>query len=278
MIRNESNAAYHANDAISHSKLETYRRRPALYFKKYVAKTLKREEPGPAFRIGSAAHTLVLEPATWVDRYAIRPDGIDRRTKAGKDEYAAFEAKAAGKTIIDQDEAAQVTAIAEAVRANPLASQLFANGEPELTWRKAGKVALQCRTDWFCEQGCELSGGRPYVADLKTVESLEDGAFGSFEKAVFRYGYHRQAGFYLPLVSEILGRPVFDFYFVAVEKVEPYGVAIYRLTDDAVARGQDETVSDLGALYASIQTGNWPNIEPVVRELGLPKWYAGGAA
>jgi len=30
---------YHANPAISHSKLECYRRRPALYFKKYVARS-----------------------------------------------------------------------------------------------------------------------------------------------------------------------------------------------------------------------------------------------
>ncbi len=269
----EPNEVYHANPAISHSKLETFRRRAALYYKKYVTREILPEPAGTAFRFGSASHTMVLEPATWADRYAIKPDGIDRRTKDGKAAYAEFEATAQGKTIIDQEEAASVTELTQAVRNHPLASQLLAQGEPELVWRANGKLPLQCRTDWFNPAGCELSEGRPYVVDLKTVESLDDGAFGNFERAVFRYGYHRQAGFYLPLITEIYGKPVYDFFFIAAEKCEPYGVAVYRLTDDAVSCGQDETVSDLGALYACIQSNTWPNIEPTLHHLGLPKWY-----
>lgn len=273
MITNEPNAVYHANPAISHSKLETFRRRPALYFRKYISRTIEREEPSSAFRFGSAAHSLVLEPGTWVDRYAIKPDGMDRRTKDGKEAFAKFEAAAAGKTILDMDEVATVTKLAEAVRNHPLASQLLAHGIPEATWRTTGTMPLQCRTDWFNPAGCELSEGRPYVVDLKTVESLDDGAFANFEKAVFRYGYHRQAGFYLPLITEVWGRPVYDFFFVAAEKVEPYGVAVYRLKDDAVACGQDETIDDLRALKHCIENNDWPNIDPVLHHLGLPKWY-----
>ena len=277
MNKHEPISEYHANPAISHSKLEVFRRRPALYYRRYITKQIAPTEPGTAFRIGSAAHCLVLEPGTWADRYAIKPEGMDRRTAAGKAAFAEFEAKAQGKAIIDQDEAAQVTNLAEAVRNHPLASQLFANGTPEVTWRTGEAMPLQCRTDWFNPDGCELTNGRPYVVDLKTVESLEDDAFGNFERAVFRYGYHRQAGFYLPLITEIVVKPVFDFFFVAVEKVEPFGVAVYRLTDEAVARGQDETVADLRRLAVCISKNEWPNIEPVVRELGLPKWYDGGA-
>jgi exodeoxyribonuclease VIII len=121
-----------------------------------------------------------------------------------------------------------------------------------------------------------LSGGRPYVADLKTVESLDSDSFRNFERAVFNFGYHRQAGFYLPLITEILGSPVFDFFFIAVEKVEPYGVAVYRLSDAAIARGQDETVSDLIRLKSCQDSQQWLNIEPSLREIGLPKWYGGG--
>lgn len=278
MNTHEPISEYHANPAISHSKLEVFRRRPALYYRKYITKQIAPQEPGSAFRIGSASHCMVLEPATWTDRYAIRPEGIDRRTKAGKDEYAAFEAKAAGKVIIDQEEAQQVTALTEAVRNHSLASQLFAKGEPEVTWRTSGQLPLQCRTDWFNPSGCELSGGRPYVVDLKTVESLEDSSFGNFEKAAFRYGYHRQAGFYLPLITELVGTPVFDFFFVAVEKCEPFGVAVYSLSERAISRGQDETIEDLRGLKRCLDSNEWPNIDPVVRTLDLPKWYEGGVA
>jgi exodeoxyribonuclease VIII len=274
----ETNEQYHANEAISHSKLELFRRRPISYYRRFVAKTVARPEPTEAFRLGSAAHCAVLEPATFWHRYALRPEGIDRRTKDGKIAFAEFEAANAGKTIITQDEKVAVEQMTVAVLLHPLASQLLAAGQPELSWRvtPAGGMALQCRTDWFNKAGCELSGGRPFVADLKTVESLDADAFRNFERACFNFGYHRQAGFYLPLITEIVGSPVFDFYFILVEKAEPYGVAVYRLSDAATARGHDETITDLIRLQACIKDQQWPNLPNDLREIGLPKWYGGG--
>jgi hypothetical protein len=137
-------------------------------------------------------------------------------------------------------------------------------------------MPLQCRSDWFNPDGCELTEGRAYVADLKTVESLDDESFSNFERAVFRFGYHRQAGFYLPLITELWSKPVFDFVFIVVEKCEPFGVAVFKLTDDAVALGQDETVADLRDLKRCIDSDTWPNIDPVVREIGVPGWYGKG--
>ena len=273
----ETNEQYHANEAISHSKLELFRRRPISYYRQFIAKTVARPETTEAFRIGSAAHCAVLEPATFWDRYALRPDGIDRRTKDGKAAFAEFEAANVGKTVITQDEAGAVQEMKAAVQLHPLASQLLAAGQPELSWRvqPSGSLALQCRTDWFNPAGCELSQGRPYVADLKTVESLDSDAFRNFERACFNFGYHRQAGFYLPLITEIVGSPVFNFFFIAVEKVEPYGVAVYRLSDAATARGHDETITDLLRLQGCIKTQQWPNLPIELREIGLPKWYGG---
>ena len=271
----ESNAEYHANPAISHSKLECYRRRPALYYKKYVAQTLPQPEESGAFRLGSAVHCAVLEEKEFASRYVLRPD-CDRRTKEGKIQFAEFAAQHAGKTLLDADEMAQVVAMREAVAAHPIASRLLAEGIPEMTWRKAqpnALGALQCRTDWFAPCGCEISEFHPY-ADIKTVESLDSDAFRNFERAAFSYGYHRQAGFYLPLINEILEYPVSRMYYVAVEKVEPFGVAVYKLADDAIARGQDENIADLVRLRRSLETNDWPNIDPTVHELKLPAWYA----
>ena len=271
----ETNEQYHANPAISHSKLECYRRRPALYYKKYIAKTLPQPEESSAFRLGSAVHCAVLEPDQFSARYVQKPD-CDRRTKEGKLQFAEFAAQHAGKTFLDADELQQVGAMREAVAAHPIASQLLADGMPETTWRQPQSNALgalQCRTDWFSSLGCEMSEGEPYVLDIKTVESLDSDAFRNFERAAFSYGYHRQAGFYLPLINEIFKRPVTRMYYVAVEKVEPFGVAVYKLSDDAVARGQDENITDLVRLRRSLETNEWPNIEPTLHELKLPSWY-----
>ena len=191
----ESNAEYHANAAISHSKLECYRRRPALYFKKYVAKTLPQSEESGAFRLGSAVHCAVLEEKEFASRYVLKPE-CDRRTKEGKIQFAEFAAQHAGKTLLDSDEMKQVVAMREAVAAHPIASRLLAEGIPEMTWRKAqpnALGALQCRTDWFAPCGCEISEFHPYALDIKTVESLDSDAFRNFERAAFSYGYHRPA-------------------------------------------------------------------------------------
>lgn len=275
-MSDESSREYHANPAISHSKLEVYRKRPRLFFKRFVERTLPDQEPTKALQLGSLTHGMVLEPQKLQAEFVVAPR-LDRRTKEGKAEAEKFEAEAKGKTVVDQDTYDVAFAMSNAVDQNPLASQLLAAGTPEKTWRtKIGGLELQCRTDWFNSAGCELTEGRPYVVDLKTTESLIADGYGSFEKSVFIYGYHRQAGFYLPLITEILGKPVFDFFFVAVEKVQPYGVAVYKLSDQAISIGQDETLDDLRRLKKSIETNHWENIEPVVRPLDLPKWYGKG--
>jgi exodeoxyribonuclease VIII len=266
---------YHANAAISHSKLECFRRRPALFFKKYIAKSLPQSEESNAFRLGSAVHCAILEESTFADRYAVKPD-CDRRTKEGKAQFAEWSAHHLGKTFISAEELVQVIAMREAVAAHPIACDLLKTGTPETTWRvpQANALgALQCRTDWWNAEGCAATEGQPYVVDIKTVESLDSDAFRNFERAAFSYGYHRQAGFYLPLINELHSKPVAQMYYVAIEKVEPFGVAVYRLSDEAVARGQDENIEDLIRLKRCHETNVWPNIEPVVHELGLPKWY-----
>ena len=134
----EPNEVYHAHSAISHSKLELFRRRPISYYRRFIAKTVARPEPTEAFRLGSAAHCAVLEPATFWDRYALRPEGIDRRTKDGKIAFAEFEAANVGKTVITQDEAGSVQEMTAAVKHHPLASQLLAAGLPELSCEASG--------------------------------------------------------------------------------------------------------------------------------------------
>jgi hypothetical protein len=270
-IRGEPSEVYHATDAISHSKLEVFRRRPALYHRKYVLRVVP-DVDSSAFVLGRATHAAVLEPITFEQRYAQRPEGIDRRTKEGKASWEQFVSANAGKEILDADEMRVVHQMRDAVMAHPAASELFSRGEAELVWRKQfATLNVQARTDWFNQAGCALCP-RPYVVDLKTVESLDDGAFRNFEKAFVNLGYHRQAGFYLPLLYDC-GVPCTDFFFVAVEKCEPFGVAVYKVSNAALQRGQEETLRDLTRLKGCIESNRWPNMPDDVQEIDLPAWY-----
>jgi hypothetical protein len=263
---------YEAIEALSFTGLKELLKSPAHY---QQWKATPSEET-KALLIGKAVHLAVLKNADFLSSYAMAPE-CDRRTKEGKIQFAEFSAQHADKTLLDVDEMQQVVAMREAIATHPLASQLLADGLAETTWRKEqpnALGALQCRTDWFSSLGCELSDGKPYALDIKTVESLDSDAFRNFERAAFNYGYHRQAGFYLPLINEIFQWSVSKMYYVAVEKSEPYGCAVYTLSDDAIAKGQDENIADLVRLKRSLETNEWPNIEPVLHELKLPAWYA----
>lgn len=271
----ESIQDYHAHRSISHSKLECYRRRPQMYYRRYVSQTVPAPEATFAQKIGSAVHCAVLEQDKFANRYVAMPD-INRRTKEGKIEFARFQTEHLGKTILSEDDMFVCGKMYSAINDHKLSALLLSGGEAEKVWRTPqtnALTSLQCRTDYFNSSGCEFSKGRPYVVDLKTVETLDSDTFRGFERACFGYGYHRQAGFYLPLITEITKYPVFDFFFIAVEKCEPYGVAVYKLTDDAISRGADETIEDLIKLKKSYANNSWPNIDESLIEIKLPTWY-----
>jgi exodeoxyribonuclease VIII len=157
-----------------------------------------------------------------------------------------------------------------AVNAHLDASELLANGEAELTWRAPYfDTTAQARTDWF-GKGCSQSAGAPYIVDLKSCESLE-----RFERDFWRLGYHRQAAFYC-MVATDCGVKVQDFFFVAAEKDEPFGVGVFKLSAAALDAGAEETHADLAALTLAYKTGLWPAWQPGVATIELPAWWGGG--
>lgn len=268
-ILDESSSDYHASDCISHSKLEVFRRRPLLFKKRFIDKSLA-PESSAAFVIGQAAHTAVLEPTEYALRYVVRPDGIDRRTKAGKEAYEAFAAANAGREILEREDAEMVGKISEAVRAHPFASQLLSEGEPEVTWRAYSTDhllphPLQCRTDW-------VNLNASYIADLKTIDALDSTGIAAFTRNLVNFGYHRQAGFYTDVLAKC-GHPQLEWYFIVVEKREPFGCIVFKLDEEALQRGWQESQDDLKAMSACFSSNDWPNLPTSVQRLQLPGWY-----
>ena len=78
-----SNEEYHATGAVGKSMLDNIHKSPAHL------KIAGNKNPGPPLILGSALHCAVLEHSTFNDRYIVEPD-VDKRTKAGKEEYAVF--------------------------------------------------------------------------------------------------------------------------------------------------------------------------------------------
>jgi hypothetical protein len=116
---------YHKpNGYVSSSQLKNLLRSPA-----HFQHSLNSEhQETPALTIGRAVHCLALEPEKYPERFAHLPEGINRRTKAGKEAYADFLEHAEGKTILKPEEAIQVACMVNAIHAHPAAAMILKGG------------------------------------------------------------------------------------------------------------------------------------------------------
>lgn len=249
-----TNAEYHAADGISKSDLDLIHRSPAHY-------KAARHEDTPALKLGTAIHTLVLEPARFVAEYDFIEG--DRRTKAVKD--AIKDAEAAGKIILTKDEFDAVSGMHDSVFKNRIAATLIDGATIEHSvFSEIDGVRVKCRPDgWSLEKGV--------LFDLK---STEDASPEGFARTVAKYRYHVQDAFYRHVVASATGGDADDlsFIFVAIEKKPPFAVALYQLDELAALQGWVDAREDLRRYKGAKDTGKWSGYSPRIETLSLPRW------
>ena len=117
---NIENEAYHRGTGISKSALDKISRSPAHYKSSLEAPA----KPTDSMILGSAVHAAILEPDLFASKYIAMPK-IDRRTKTGKEDYAAFIAANLGKEVLEQDDYDKAISIRDVVYSHPTASVLL---------------------------------------------------------------------------------------------------------------------------------------------------------
>lgn len=257
-----SNEEYHADKALGKSDLDLVNRSVYHYLKKSF-----REET-PALRFGSAFHTAVLEPDLYAKRYAVLPP-MDRRTKAGKEEYDRFLSEHPGAVILTADEAQQIDEMRLAVMAHPIAKQLVVAGQAELScfWTDPlTSLKCKCRPDYLLLDLCT-------AIDLKTTE---DASPWSFSRSCATYRYNAQQAWYVDGLRTC-GIDVDSFVFVAIEKKPPHAVACYTLDRPSVEAGRAwcrRALDTIAAYHEQVDAGRdpWPGYTACITELTLPAW------
>jgi exodeoxyribonuclease VIII len=250
-------AEYEAIKAVRRSDLEALRRNPA-YMRHRQANPVSSE----AMAFGSALHCAALEPAEFDRLYAVAPK-VDRRTGAGKQAWAEFVEQAGTRTVLSQDDGDRIGGIIAAIRCHGTANKiLMGEGaiEESLTWDDAG-TACKARLDKVCNK---LGA----VVDLKTTR---DASPEEFQRSVLRYGYHRQAAWYLRAAREN-GMDVSGFLFVAVESEPPHGVAVYSIDAAAIAQGAAEIDRLMATYRECLEADTWPGYPDRIMDISIPKW------
>jgi PDDEXK-like domain of unknown function (DUF3799) len=219
---------------------------------KHYRHALANSKQSDALRLGKALHTAVLEPQHWDRDIAIWTG--ERRTKAGKAAYASFQLASLTKTELTENERDTTKAMAEAVKADPIASHyLDLPGMTEVSItaedRQTGRL-LQCRPD-------HLAPGKAII-DLKKSRDPAPWVFG---RDAPKFGYHSRAAFYQDVVYEATGERL-PYVFVTVEGVPPYDVVVFNTVQspEVMHAGRDEYRELLNKLIDCERTGEWPGI------------------
>src|SRR5690606_3808663 len=102
-IHDLTNEQYHAASGISRSQLMLLDKSPYHFWYEVLSGEALTKESTPSMNIGSAFHTLLLEPDLFDNEYAVIPN-IDRRTKQGKEDYKVFVEESEGKILLTKEQ------------------------------------------------------------------------------------------------------------------------------------------------------------------------------
>lgn len=252
---------YHEMEGWSKSSLDIVNRSMQHF-------TTKKEYSSPALIFGSALHCSILTPELFEKEFAVAPK-VDKRTKAGKTEWAEFIIEADGKQVISIDDKMRIDGLSHAIFNHPFASSLFKNGVAEQSFFWTDKD-----TDLLCKVRPDYLRDDNVCIELKTTD---DARFDNFQRKIASFRYHVQGAYFMDGIFNSTQRKVTDYVIVAVERDAPHGIMCYRLDEQAIDVGRLEYKTNLNTV---LDWKNNPKKYDVVypesegpMEIFLPGWY-----
>jgi len=249
-----SNEDYHKLPSISASAVKTVAQKSLAHWK------YGERKESAAFDLGTAVHTLILEP------HMAKMIWCGPETRRGNDWRAKkAAADAEGAILLPEGEYRQARDMAEAVRANAEAAQLLSGD-------------LVCEASIFAHDAlygldlrCRPDGWRRDIDAIIDVKTTVDASPEGFAKQCANLGYHIQEAFYRRVMA-IDGHDIDRFVFIAVEKEPPFACGVYEL--DWASR--DEGVAAVKAALEMIQraetSGEFSTGYGALQTLQIPRW------
>jgi hypothetical protein len=277
-----------------------------------------------AFAFGHAVHCLALEPERFDERFVVvaetlstrstageiahwlldpnnevmefpwvcRPEGMERRTKAGQDEYNqwAQSCERSGLTIVDRADIDKAQKYVKLVKgkivlddqdvadAVACVQALYNHAEFATIMAQPRRVEVPFEFDLFghrfkAKPDCIIDSMR-LILDIKTTD---DASPHRWQWSAVDYGYHRQKYIYQQAVYLETGES-YQFIFAVVEKPKPSTrgipptVALYELDGEATRMGIQDTAGLVLQYEKRLETNDWkqPYSSGIV-PLRLPK-------
>lgn len=234
---------YRQMDGLSKHELDNFAVAPSYY----LHRKGQEWKPSRSMELGTLIHSLILEGRC---DYAVGPE-VDRRTKAGKEEWQLFCENHIGKTIVTRDEAAIITGCFKACE--PLMEHCVYdddNIETSLFWERDG-VKCKGRPDMIAQ-----INGETCLVDLKTTNDIRN-----FDGSFHRFRYDVQAAWYqYGLMQAAKMDEVPGFWFLVVDTEAPHLAQFMRAGSEILEQANAKIEEEL-AHFARCQTAQeWPGL------------------
>jgi len=297
-----SNDDYHHGPGISKSGLDLIAQSPEHY------QTVKKHpKPSiPAWVVGTALHTIILEPDEFDNRYVMEPPGAPPRPTAAQLNAAKptalaleriayweqWDAENEGKIMLStkpgddpfwkpsdwcmvhrmrdsilMHETARIWLNPSAGRAEQ--SCYWLDKDDDYGVREPTYRLCKCRPDF-------INDDHDVMVDLKTTM---DASYTGFRQSIAKWRYHVQDAWYRSGYYEATKKTVRNFIFIAVEKTPPFAVGIYDMNHELgneKRAGRELMLRNLDTYHECLTTGVWPAYSPDIRTIELSPWQLAG--
>jgi hypothetical protein len=292
---------------ISSSQAKALVESPDYFCKKYITKVVPGDEGGAHFDVGTALHTLILEPHLWDKEIAIFT-GTVRRGKA----WEEFRAENKDKAIITEKEEDLIKLLGKFINENPAATHylnkdgwneaslfttLYSDGKSIFTKTRTEHFSKLDKDGWAdgISKGVKESNLIPLKVkmrfdkftadgDLLDLKSTSDNPESKWaiENIERMYNYSFSAAWYHVILDAYIGwqsevdmpRPGNFFWIYASKKY--YNTQVYRCAERAMAAGRAKVIESLLRLTEGITT-DWAQEDGTVQVYDVTdktaKWY-----
>lgn len=229
-------------------------------FKAMVLDGQRKKEKKKSFDLGLSAHSLILEQDG--SRFVVGPD-MNKNSIAWKD----FAKENEGKIILDQEQHSDLLGMAKVFSEHKDAMDMLSKSQVEKTilWQdQSSLMQFKAKPDGFFE---DVRG--VVLWDYKTSRCADA---ESVSKDILNYGYDISMAHYKFAIENELSRRVIDVRLVVQETVFPYLIKIYRLSDNARARGESERTRLINRISVAIEENSFPGYGLAIDEIDLPSY------
>lgn len=212
--------------------------------------------------LGTAIHTLLLEPKEFDNRYALQTEDFgDKRAGDGKKRWDAFKKANSDKIVLPKEETDFLLRLQK--RKNPHLKLLLASGKVEVTGiYEEDRLVRKARADLLTKDA---------IVDVKsTAEGIDD---LSIYRTIKKYHYDFSAAHYMTVFNKLCGNIFKNFIWVFVDTDSPaQHVRIIKCPEIMLNKAIFKYENVIEQVRESLEKNIWSTYPAHQTELEMPYW------